>query len=147
MTASIIYFFMMLAMSGCGGGGGDSITPAPAPNIPPVANAGTDQTLTFHNPGTRIVTLTGTSNDTDGAIVSHQWVQTGGMGVTITGAATPTITFTVAAATEAYSFRYTATDNAGAEQSDTVSVYVTEVIFSDLFDDGSGWSDRWSPEK
>jgi lysophospholipase L1-like esterase len=150
VTASIICFFMMLTLSGCGGGGGDSTTstlpPPPPVNIAPVADAGPDQTLTFHNPGTRIVTLTGTSNDTDGAIDSHQWVQTGGMGVTITGAATPTITFTVAAATEAYSFRYTVTDNAGAEQSDTVSVYVTEIIFSDLFDDGSGWSDRWSPE-
>ena len=60
-------------------------------------------------------------------------------GVTITGAATPTITFTVAAATEAYSFRYTVTDNAGTQQSDTVSVYVTEIIFLDSFADDFSW--------
>ena len=141
MTAFIINFLVILSLSGCGGGGGDSPTITPA-NIPPAADAGPDQTVTLSFPDT--ITLTGTSSDSDGTIVSHQWVPTGNTSASLTGATTPTVTFSVPAATEAYSFSYTVTDDDGAQRTDTVSVYVTRVIFSDSFGDGAGWSSRWT---
>ncbi|MBC2709782.1 MAG: hypothetical protein HGJ94_01840 [Desulfosarcina sp.] len=144
VKASIICFFMMLALSGCSGGGGGGDNP-PA-NIAPVANAGPDQTVNVHNPGMKTITLIGTSSDSDGTIVSHRWIQTGGPGVVLTGAATSSATATVDPATEAYSFSYTVTDDNGAQGSDTVAVYVTKIIFSDAFDDGTGWNLRWTTE-
>lgn len=51
-------------------------------NIPPVANAGPDQTVVAGNP----VTLTGSgSTDADGTIVSHVWSQVSGLPVALSG--------------------------------------------------------------
>ena len=113
-------------------------------NIKPVADAGPDQTVTLSDPDTSTITLTGTSDDSDGIVVSHQWVQTGGPGVTLTGANTPAATFTVLATTQAYTFSYTVTDDDGAQQSDTITIFTTMIIFSDSFSDGSNWSSRWT---
>ncbi len=138
--ASIICFLMIFSLSGCGGsGGGDSGSNTPS-NNPPVADAGSDQTVTLSSPDTRVITLTGTSSDSDGKVVSHQWTQTEGAAVTLNGASTSSATFTVDAATQAYSFSYTVTDDGGAQQTDSTSVYVTEIIFSDSFADDSSWS-------
>ena len=141
IKASIICFLMIFSLSGCGGGGGGSDTPSDTPaNIAPVSNAGPDQTVTLSSPNTQIITLTGTSSDSDGNVVSHQWTQTEGAAVTLNGASTSSATFTVDAATQAYSFSYTVTDDGGAQQTDSTSVYVTEIIFSDSFADDSSWS-------
>jgi hypothetical protein len=137
---------VIVSFYGCGGGGsgGDGGTAGPA-NMAPTVNAGADQALTFLS-GTQTVTLTGTSNDSDGTVVSHQWVQTGGTGVTITGAATSAITFSVPAATEAYSFVYTVTDDDGAQVTDTVAVYVTEIVFEDSLGSLSNWQIENAPD-
>jgi lysophospholipase L1-like esterase len=137
---------VIVSFYGCGGGGsgGDGGTVGPA-NMAPTVNAGADQALTFLS-GTQTVTLTGTSNDSDGTVVSHQWVQTGGTGVTITGAATSAITFSVPAATEAYSFVYTVTDDDGAQVTDTVAVYVTEIVFEDSLGSLSNWQIENAPD-
>jgi lysophospholipase L1-like esterase len=125
---------LVLAMYGCGGGGSD--TPA---NIAPVADAGPDQTIELSFPDKGTITLIGTSSDTNGAVVSHRWAQIGGTAVTLSDAATSTTTFTVEAKTQAYSFRYTVTDNDGAQQSDTVSVFVSKILFSDSFSNDLNW--------
>src|SRR4029077_19363474 len=46
-----------------------------AANIPPVANAGTDQTITLP---INTVTLTGTGTDADGTVASYQWTKISG---------------------------------------------------------------------
>ena len=51
-----------------------SVAPPPAPNKPPVANAGPDQTI---KPG-RTVTLDGTGSTDDDRIASYSWNRTGG---------------------------------------------------------------------
>ena len=114
-------------------------------NMPPMADAGADQTLFLGNPSIETVTLAGIFDDSDGDVIAHQWVQTGGPTVDFTGSDTPSATFTVPATTAAYTFSYTVTDNDGGRTTDTVSVYVSKLIFSDSFSDGSGWQNRWTP--
>jgi lysophospholipase L1-like esterase len=110
-------------------------------NVEPVADAGTDQSLAVHNPDTHPITLSGTSSDVDGTIETHQWLQIDGPDVAdLTGADTPTITFNVPAETQSYTFSYTVTDNHGAQQTDTISVYTAKIIFSDSFADTSKWT-------
>ena len=95
----------------------------PSPNEPPMADAGSDQTVDTG----MIVTLSGTANDTDGTIVSYAWKQTGGTMVSLAGAATATATFTApdVPMDETLTFRLTVTDNDSAASSDEVSVTVT----------------------
>lgn len=92
-------------------------------NLPPVANAGADQTVA----SSAIVTLNGNgSTDADGTIASYAWTQTAGPAVTLTGAATEQAQFTapsVAAATT-FQFQLRVTDDDGAASTDTVSVTV-----------------------
>ena len=98
----------------------------PSPNEPPMADAGSDQTV---DAGT-IVTLSGTADDTDGTIVSYGWEQTGGTMVSLTGAASATVTFTApdVPMDETLTFRLTVTDNGGAQASDEVNVTVRPVV-------------------
>jgi hypothetical protein len=132
-VALIISLCFLLVTWGCGGGGGgvggDGGEEAPLPNISPVANAGVDQ-VTYE---ARSVALVGTASDSDGTIVSHQWTQTGGTTVALSGVTTPTLSFTSPSTTETLTFSYAVTDNAGAQAADTVSVHVSEVLFSDSF--------------
>ena len=96
-----------------------------SPNEPPMADAGSDQTV---DAGT-IVTLSGTADDTDGTIVSYGWEQTGGTRVSLTGAASATAMFTApdVPMDETLTFRLTVTDDDGAQASDEVSVTVHRV--------------------
>ncbi|HET9363123.1 MAG TPA: PKD domain-containing protein, partial [Vicinamibacterales bacterium] len=90
-----------------------------APNQPPVANAGLDQTVTDANGnGSEAVTLNGSgSSDADGTIVSYEWRE--GVSVIATGA-TPTIAFAVGA----HTVTLQVTDDDGATATDTVFVTV-----------------------
>jgi len=81
------------------------------PNVPPVANAGPDQTITLP---TSTVSLVGTATDTDGTIASYAWTQVSCPGtctIMTPNVATTTVTNLTTAGT--YVFRFTATDNAG----------------------------------
>ena len=144
MKTYFIGLLFCLVVFGCGGGGGggggeNDSTPS---NIAPSADAGPNQSFIFHNPDPPPVTLNGTANDSDGTIVSHQWIQTGGPAVTLSGADTPTATFSLPdpLATQAYTFSYTITDNSGAQATDSVSIYATKIIYSDSFDDAFNWT-------
>ena len=94
----------------------------PSTNQPPVADAGPDQSV---DAGT-VVVLSGTGNDLDGTIASYGWTQTGGTTVSLTGASSATATFTApdVSSDETLTFRFTVTDDAGAQASDDVRVTV-----------------------
>ena len=93
---------------------------APVPG-PPVANAGTNQTITLP---TNRVTLTGSGSETNGTIASYSWTQ-------VSGPSTATIASSSAASTAvsglvqgAYTFKLTVTDGLGITASATVTVTV-----------------------
>jgi thermitase len=95
------------------------VTVSPAPNVPPVANAGLDQTVTdIDRNGTELVTLNGSaSSDSDGTIVSYEWRE--GAGLIATGATT-----TAALSVGTHTLTLRVTDDDGASASDTVVVVV-----------------------
>ena len=95
-------------------------------NQPPVANAGIDQSI---NENTS-VTLSGTGTDSDGTISGYAWMQIAGPVVAMSGANTPTATFTSPDLTvnTVLIFRLTVTDNNGAVSTDSISVTVLDVI-------------------
>jgi hypothetical protein len=94
---------------------------APA-NQPPVANAGTDLSITLP---TSTATLNGsTSKDPDGTISKYSWTQTSGPNtatIASAGSATTAISNLVQGT---YNFKLTITDNAGATATDVVVVTV-----------------------
>jgi hypothetical protein len=95
---------------------------AAAPHVPPVANAGADQTVTL--PFTDINLDGSASYDTDGTITSYSWVQVSGNGgVTIQGSSQvqPAI-YGLTPGT--YVFQLTVTDNVGSTGVATVTITV-----------------------
>jgi Secretion system C-terminal sorting domain/PKD domain len=92
------------------------------PNQPPVANAGTNLTITVP---VNSVSLTGTSSfDPDGTIASYSWRQISGPSVSVLGAAntsTPTASQLIVGQ---YIFELTVTDNNGVKNTDQVRVTV-----------------------
>ncbi|MGF1778227.1 glycosyl hydrolase family 18 protein [Vibrio nomapromontoriensis] len=93
-------------------------------NRAPVANAGVDQQVE----GPVSVSLSGAnSTDSDGVIASYAWVQTSGSPLVLVGENSATLNVDVPEVTQvtSYGFTLTVTDNAGAANSDTVTVTVT----------------------
>jgi hypothetical protein len=94
-------------------------------NAPPVANAGSNQTVTEGV----TVTLNGSnSTDIDDGIASYLWIQTSGPSVTLSSTSSVNPTFTSPDVTQGgalLSFRLTVTDNGGLQSSDTCVVNVT----------------------
>jgi hypothetical protein len=96
----------------------------PAPNQPPVANAGLDRTITLP---ANSVTLTGSGTDVGGSISAYAWTRMSGPNTpTLTGTTTTTFTASNLVA-GTYVFRLTVTDNGGLTASDDVNVIVTAV--------------------
>ena len=98
-----------------------SITVNAAANIPPVADAGLDQTITLP---VNIVTLSGSGSDADGTIATYSWTK-------ISGPSSSTIVNPATAATDVtglvqgvYQFQLQVTDNNGAIGTDIVQVTV-----------------------
>jgi hypothetical protein len=127
MTAAGTYIFQLTVTDNQGATGMSMVTitvnPAPA-NQPPVANAGSPQTITL--PATT-ATLGGSGTDADGTIAGYAWTQVGGTsGVTAT-IDTPTLASTmVSGLTTAgtYVFHLTVTDNQGATDTSDVTITV-----------------------
>lgn len=94
----------------------------PPPNVVPVANAGTDIIITLPVNNT---TLNGNASiDTDGSIVSYNWVKLAGPAQYTIGNADAATTALTNLVQGVYSFRLVVTDNSGAIDSDTVQVTV-----------------------
>ncbi|OQX27913.1 MAG: hypothetical protein BWK80_03005 [Desulfobacteraceae bacterium IS3] len=94
-------------------------------NLPPAADAGKDRSVGEGE----TVTLDGSaSDDADDGIVSYQWRQIGGIGVTLSDAAAVQPKFTAPNAGsggESLIFRLTVTDRSGLTDTDDVTVNIT----------------------
>ena len=93
---------------------------ANTPNIPPVVDAGTDQTITYP---TNPVTLNSTVTDSDGTIASTAWTLFGDAYATF-ASSTATSTTVSNLYPGKYTFRMTAVDNNGSVVYDDVDVTV-----------------------
>ena len=94
---------------------------AAPPNQAPVANAGTNRTVTLP---TSTSNLTGSGTDADGTIASYRWQQlTGPSASTLSSTTTANITVSNLQA-GVYTYRLTVTDNDGATATDDVTVTV-----------------------
>ncbi|MEP6675902.1 MAG: PKD domain-containing protein [Ferruginibacter sp.] len=91
-------------------------------NIPPTANAGSDQFIILPS---NSVSLTGNGTDADGIIVSYGWNKIAGP-VNFSISSPSTASTTVTGLTEGvYSFELTVTDDSNAVRKDTMNVTVT----------------------
>ena len=104
-----------------------TVTVSPlATNLPPVANAGLDQSVAAG----AAVTLNGSGSDPDGSVAGYAWTQTEGTTVTLSGASTATATFTAPAVTTrtTLTFQLTVTDDDGATGTDEATVTVSPLV-------------------
>jgi gliding motility-associated-like protein len=123
--AAGIYIFTLTVTDDDGAKGTDQVqlTVAPEPpNVPPVANAGADVTLTLPADQT---TLTGSGTDTDGTVVSYHWnFLAGPAGITLGDVDVAALTIDVNQTPGTYSFELIISDNRGATATDEVKVFV-----------------------
>jgi hypothetical protein len=122
------YVFQLKATdnNGLSGTGNVTITVNAALNQPPVANAGSNQTITLP---TNTVSVNGSaSKDPDGVIVSFNWTQISGPSQgTIANAASVSTTITNLVQ-GIYIYKLTVTDNGGATGSDTMTITVNAAV-------------------
>ena len=115
--------FIVLYDFGNTSGGGN---PGGGDNVAPSADAGSDQTVTQNT----TVVLNGTgSSDSDGVVVSYEWIQVSGKKISISNANTSTATFqaprTRRGKDSTLIFALTVTDNDGASNTDEITITVT----------------------
>lgn len=96
--------------------GGSGAPPPPPGNIPPVANAGPDISITLP---LNTVALTGTGSDQDGTIASYRWSDANGGVISTTANATVSNL-----AAGSYTYTLTVTDDKGATGIDQVIITV-----------------------
>ncbi|WP_455222886.1 PKD domain-containing protein, partial [Kaarinaea lacus] len=97
-----------------------TISPALA-NTQPTANAGIDRTANLGE----VVQIVGSGSDTDGNIAAYLWAQTDGPAVTLTGADTEAVSFTMPLDMQgqtAIILQLTVTDDQGAVGTDQVEI-------------------------
>ncbi len=94
----------------------------PPPNVPPIANAGPDQTITA--PASSVILNGSASYDPDGTIVSYSWVLVSGLGSVIISNSNQVIAGISGLTPGSYTFQLTVTDNSGATSNDSVTVTV-----------------------
>jgi hypothetical protein len=97
-----------------------------AVNIPPVANAGADQSVTLP---TSTITLSGSGTDVDGTITAYAWKQLSGPVDKLTSLNTATSVLNNLIE-GVYSFELTVTDNRGAIDKDSVTVTLLPAAFA-----------------
>jgi hypothetical protein len=97
------------------------ITVIAAPNIPPTANAGFNQTITLP---LNTVTLNGSEKDSDGTIVAYLWTKISGPNAGIISNPSSATTIVKGLLEGIYVFQLTVTDNEGATGTDTVQATV-----------------------
>ncbi len=121
--AAGVYTFILKVTDNKGATGSDQVrvNVFPPANVSPVAEAGTNQTITLP---TNSVTLSGSGTDSDGTIASYLWEKISGPSSS-NFSSTASATTTVSALTEGiYVFSITVTDDDGATSSDQVTITV-----------------------
>jgi PKD repeat protein len=118
------YTFLLTVTDSQGASASDTVV-VRVGNLPPVVNAGPDQTV---NEGAT-VTLTGSASDPEGSALTYRWTITGTDGAPPVPLSSPTSTTTRFTPTDngTYIVALTATDSQGAMGTDTVTVRVQNV--------------------
>ncbi len=118
-----VYKFELKVTDNSGTSGLDTVQVSvnAALNIPPVADAGSDQMITLPP---NSVTLTGVGTDTDGTITKYSWTKISGPSSGIIINSTKATSNVIGLKQGAYKFELTVTDNAGATGVDTVQITV-----------------------
>jgi hypothetical protein len=118
------YVFKLTATDDKGGSKSDEVSvtvnPASTTNKLPVVKAGSDKVITLPS---KSITLVGSATDSDGTITSYQWTKISGAACGMSNATTAKL-FTNNLTEGTYTFRLTATDNAGGISSDDVNLTV-----------------------
>ncbi|MEO8109629.1 MAG: PKD domain-containing protein [Ginsengibacter sp.] len=97
----------------------------PPQNIPPVANAGVDKSITLPS---NSVTLTGSGTDADGTIVSYSWAKISGSSGGNIVSPTSATTVVNGLLQGTYQYELTVTDNSGATSKDAVTITVNSIV-------------------
>lgn len=97
------------------------VTVLPAPNIPPIADAGPNTSITLPLDS---VTLEGHGHDQDGTVVSYHWVYVSGPATYTIQTPNDSTTIVSSLLPGTYVFRLTVTDNDGGTGTATVTVVV-----------------------
>ncbi len=118
-----VYQFELKVTDNEGGVGKDTVyvTVNAAPNVLPLANAGSNQAITLP---TNSVNLSGSGTDSDGTIASFLWTKISGPLVGTIGTANSASTTVTGLIKGVYQFELKVTDNQGGVGKDTVSVTV-----------------------
>lgn len=120
------YRFQLTVTDNAGGTGRDTVQVMvnPAVNIPPVANAGNNITITLP---VNTTTLNGSGTDADGTITAYLWTKLSGPAAGTITSSTTAVTTVNGLVQGVYQFRLRVTDNTGATALDTVQVTVNPV--------------------
>jgi gliding motility-associated-like protein len=124
-----IYTFRFTVTNSNGASASDDVTViVVSANLAPVANAGTDKTITLP---TNSLNLNGSGTDIDGTIASYAWSKVSGPAASMTGQTTANLSLTGLVA-GTYVFSLTVTDNKGATATDNVTVIVNPAAVNQL---------------
>jgi chitinase len=126
--------FRLTVADGLGGMAVDSVTITVNPvNEAPVADAGSDQTVTEKTVGR----LAGSASDPDGDALTFKWKQTDGPAVTLSSTTGQYPTFAAPEVTEdiTLTFQLVASDGMTSSEPDTVTVTVANVVPGDVVAD------------
>jgi hypothetical protein len=120
-----VYRFVLTVRDNSGAYGRDTVqvTVNEVPNIPPVANAGSNISITLPPNNT---TLNGFGTDIDGTIVAYNWEKLSGPAGGIIANPNSGITAVSELEFGVYEFKFSVTDDDGAVGSDTITVTVSE---------------------
>ncbi len=102
----------------------DTITVKPAANLPPIANAGADQTITLPVSSMSVDGSASKDQDNGGLISSFAWIQSAGPSTAILTTPTATTSTITGLVQGVYVFKLTVTDASGATSTDSLIVTV-----------------------
>lgn len=132
-----VYTFKITATDNSGASSSDiiQVTVLEEPNGDPIADAGSDKTITLP---TNSVSISANATDGDGVITTILWEQISGVAVNIQNGNTLNPTFSNFIQEGDYTFRMSVTDDDGASANDVMSVNVNPIPNNAPTIDGGG---------